>query len=97
LSELNRSCAEHSVALPLGAHGRKICTPAALEAAPMSRLPTVREFTDRHVQTISPDLDIMDAVDFLLEKRVASGRFFSSGLLYRFLVDELAESDARAH
>ena len=36
----------------------------------MSRLPTVREFMDRHVQTISPDLDIMDAVDFLLEKRV---------------------------
>jgi CBS domain-containing protein len=25
---------------------------------------------DRHVQTISPDTDIMDAVDFLLEKRV---------------------------
>jgi CBS domain-containing protein len=25
---------------------------------------------DRHVQTISPDSDIMEAVDFLLEKRV---------------------------
>jgi len=36
----------------------------------MSRLPTVREFMDRHVQMISPDTDIMDAVDFLLEKRV---------------------------
>jgi CBS domain-containing protein len=36
----------------------------------MRRLPTVREFMDRHVQTISPDADIMDAVDFLLEKRV---------------------------
>lgn len=36
----------------------------------MSRLPTVREFMDRHVQTIPPDSDIMDAVDFLLEKRV---------------------------
>jgi CBS domain-containing protein len=36
----------------------------------MKRLPTVREFMDRHVQTISPDADIMDAVDFLLEKRV---------------------------
>ena len=34
---------------------------------------------DRHVQTISPDLDIMDAVDFLLEKRVASRRFFQAG------------------
>jgi CBS domain-containing protein len=36
----------------------------------MRRLPTVREFMDRHVQTIPPDADIMDAVDFLLEKRV---------------------------
>ena len=36
----------------------------------MSRLPTVREFMDRHVQTIAPDDDIMDAVHFLLEKRV---------------------------
>ena len=36
----------------------------------MSRLPTVREFMDRHVQTISPESDIMEAVDFLLEKRV---------------------------
>ena len=36
----------------------------------MSRLPTVREFMDRQLQTISPDADIMEAVDFLLEKRV---------------------------
>lgn len=36
----------------------------------MSRLPSVSEFMDRHVQTISPDADIMEAVDFLLEKRV---------------------------
>jgi CBS domain-containing protein len=36
----------------------------------MSRLPTVREFMDRYVQTISPNTDIMEAVDFLLEKRV---------------------------
>src|SRR5574341_79548 len=36
----------------------------------MSRLPTVAEFMDRYVQTISPDADIMEAVDFLLEKRV---------------------------
>ena len=36
----------------------------------MSRLPTVNEFMDRHVQTISPDSDIMEAVDFLLKKRV---------------------------
>ena len=36
----------------------------------MTRLPTVREFMDHHVQAISPDSNIMDAVDFLLEKRV---------------------------
>src|SRR5574341_526598 len=36
----------------------------------MSRLPTVAEFMDHYVQTISPDADIMEAVDFLLEKRV---------------------------
>ena len=36
----------------------------------MSRLPSVREYMDRYVETISPDMDIMDAVDFLLQKRV---------------------------
>jgi CBS domain-containing protein len=35
------------------------------------QLPTVREFMDRYVDTISPETDIMDAVDFLLEKRVS--------------------------
>lgn len=34
------------------------------------RLPTVRDFMDRYVETISPEMDIMAAVDFLLEKRV---------------------------
>lgn len=36
----------------------------------MRRLPTVREFMDRYVDTLSPDTSIMEAVDFLLEKRV---------------------------
>lgn len=36
----------------------------------MRRLPIVAEFMDRHVETILPDAEIMDAVDFLLEKRV---------------------------
>src|SRR5687768_18532481 len=36
----------------------------------MSHLPTVAEFMDRHVETILPDAEIMEAVDFLLEKRV---------------------------
>ena len=36
----------------------------------IQRLPTVREFMDKYVETLSPETDIMDAVDFLLEKRV---------------------------
>ena len=34
------------------------------------RLPTVREFMDKFVETLSPETDIMEAVNFLLEKRV---------------------------
>src|ERR1044071_7432980 len=34
------------------------------------RLPTVREFMDRYAEPVSPETDIMEAVDFLLEKRV---------------------------
>ncbi|MBI2317862.1 MAG: CBS domain-containing protein [Betaproteobacteria bacterium] len=33
-------------------------------------LPTVREFMDKYVDTLSPDTDIMEAVDFLLQKRI---------------------------
>ena len=33
-------------------------------------LPLVRDFMDKYVDTLSPDTDIRDAVDFLLEKRV---------------------------
>jgi len=36
----------------------------------MRHLPTVRDIMDKYVDTLSPDTDIMDAVDFLLEKRV---------------------------
>jgi CBS domain-containing protein len=56
----------------------------------MNRLPTVREFMDRHVQTISPESDIMDAVDFLLEKRV-TGALVANGK--DELVGILSESD----
>ena len=68
----------------------------------MSRLPTVREFMDRHVQTISPDLDIMDAVDFLLEKRVtgaivADSKGKLTGILTEFdCLRLLTHGDARA-
>jgi CBS domain-containing protein len=33
-------------------------------------LPTVQEFMDKYVDTLSPETDIMEAVNFLLEKRV---------------------------
>jgi CBS domain-containing protein len=36
----------------------------------IQRLPTVREFMDKFVETVPPEMDIWDAVDFLLEKRV---------------------------
>ena len=36
----------------------------------VTRLPTVREFMDTYVDTLSPDMDIFDAVNFLLQKRV---------------------------
>lgn len=36
----------------------------------MRKLPTVREFMDRYADTISPDMDVLDAVDFLLHKRI---------------------------
>jgi len=36
----------------------------------MPKLPVVRDHMDRHVATLRPDTDILDAVGFLLEKRV---------------------------
>lgn len=41
-------------------------------------LPTVREFMDKYLDTLSPDTDIMEAVDFLLEKRVTGALVTSS-------------------
>lgn len=38
----------------------------------MHHLPLVLEFMDNHVDTLSPETDIMVAVKFLLQKRVAS-------------------------
>jgi CBS domain-containing protein len=34
------------------------------------QLPKVREFMDKYVETLSPETDILDAVNFLMEKRV---------------------------
>ena len=36
----------------------------------MPRLPVVRDHMDRHVATLRPEMDILDAVGVLLEKRV---------------------------
>ena len=41
-------------------------------------LPTVREFMDKYVDTLSPETDIMEAVNYLLEKRV-TGALVSNG------------------
>jgi CBS domain-containing protein len=68
----------------------------------MGRLPSVREYMDRYVQTISPDMDIMDAVDFLLEKRVTGAIVVNSkgevvGMLTEFdCLRLLTHGDAQA-
>lgn len=36
----------------------------------MTKLPVVRDHMDRHVATLRPETDILDAIGFLLEKRV---------------------------
>lgn len=36
----------------------------------MAGLPVVRDYMDKVVPTLSPDIDILEAVDFLLEKHV---------------------------
>jgi len=36
----------------------------------MIKLPTVSEFMDRYTDTVSPEMDVLDAVDFLLHKRI---------------------------
>lgn len=56
----------------------------------IQRLPTVREFMDKYVDTLSPETDIWDAVDFLLEKRV-TGALVADGK--GKLVGILTESD----
>lgn len=52
----------------------------------IQHLPTVREFMDKYVETLAPETDIWDAVDFLLEKRVtgalvADGKGKLAGIL----------------
>jgi len=52
-------------------------------------LPLVRDFMDKYVDTLSPETDIRDAVDFLLEKRitgvmVANAKKQLAGMLTEF-------------
>lgn len=67
----------------------------------MSRLPTVREYMDRYVETLSPDTDIMEAVDFLVEKRITGAIVVNSrrelaGMLTEFdCLRLLTHGDAR--
>lgn len=56
----------------------------------MQHLPTVREFMDKYVDTLAPETDIWDAVDFLLEKRVTGAPVADSR---GKLVGILTESD----
>lgn len=41
-------------------------------------LPTVRDFMDTYVDTLSPEIDIMEAVKFLLQKRVTGAPVVNS-------------------
>ncbi len=56
----------------------------------IQHLPTVREFMDKYVDTLAPETDIWDAVDFLLEKRVTGALVADSK---GKLVGILTESD----
>jgi CBS domain-containing protein len=68
-----------------------------------SQLPTVREFMDRYVDTVAPETDIMEAVDFLLEKRVSGALVADSkgklvGMLTEFdCLKLLTSGDAERH
>ena len=44
----------------------------------MHNLPLVREFMDNYVDTLSPETDIMEAVKFLLQKRVTGAPVVNS-------------------
>ncbi len=50
-------------------------------------LPTVRQFMDRYVDTLSPETDIMQAVDFLLEKRITGALVADKGQLAGILTE----------
>lgn len=55
----------------------------------MTKLPVVRDHMDRHVETLRPETDILDAIGFLLEKRVTGAPVVdSSGRLVGILSEK---------
>ena len=65
-------------------------------------LPTVRQYMDKYVETLSPEMDIMNAVDFLLEKRVTGALVANSkgqlvGILTEFDCLRLMALGGREH
>ncbi|TNF35901.1 MAG: CBS domain-containing protein [Deltaproteobacteria bacterium] len=53
----------------------------------MYKLPTVREFMDRFVDTVSPDMDVLEAVEFLLAKRITGVPVVSAGEMVGILTE----------
>ena len=55
----------------------------------MAKLPVVRDYMDTHVATLSPETNIMDAIGFLLEKRVTGAPVVDkSGMLIGILTEK---------
>ena len=55
----------------------------------MAKLPVVRDYMDTHVATLSPETNIMDAIGFLLEKRVTGAPGVDkSGMLIGILTEK---------
>ncbi len=60
----------------VGVFGEKSCIQALIDAITATgtspdELPRVREFMNRHVHTLPPDLDVFEAIDDLLAKRIS--------------------------
>jgi CBS domain-containing protein len=55
----------------------------------MAKLPVVRDYMDTHVPTLRPETNIMDAIGFLLEKRVTGAPVVDKdGLLIGILTEK---------
>lgn len=52
-----------------------------------TKLPTVAEYMDKYVDVVSPDMDIVEAVNFLLQKRVTGAPVVANGKLQGMLTE----------